>query len=208
MRQMDKLESALTKCLRTRMGKAHMRWSDFSRQSTEIVVFGSRAIGMGRQSSDLDVFVVGDGTKRIKGFGIDLISVRAAELGLQSWLRSELAGHVLQYGVWLKGSGAWRERVFVGPEAVRQKERRLTSLVRSVKHSWERLHPAFQLKYRVSIRRELQRLLLLQAAIPIPPTPVLDLEWRDRGLGQGPFTSISTAMFDEVGEFSLKDLLA
>jgi Nucleotidyltransferase domain len=207
MRQMDKLESNLTSCLQARMEKARLSWADLSRESVEIVIFGSRAVGMGRRASDLDILAVGNSASRIKRFGIDLISIPAGHTASPRWLSSELAGHIARYGVWLKGSGVWREHVFVGREAAAQKERRLVSLVRSVKHSWAKLHPAFQLKYRVTIRRELQRLILLQAAVPIPPTRVLDLEWRSRNSERNPFVNASTPILYEAGEFTLrKDL--
>jgi len=204
MRQTDKLESSLTRCLRSRMEKAHLSWADFPREPVEIVVFGSRAAGMSRRASDLDILAVGNHASRVKRFGIDLISIPATDLASPTWLGSELAGHISRYGLWLKGSGAWREDVFVGHEAAAQKERRLVSLVRSVKHSWAKLHPAFQLKYRVTVRRELQRLALLRAAIPIPPTRVLDLEWRHRKSGRNPFGPASIPIFDEAGEFLLR----
>ena len=137
-----------------------------------------------------------------------MICIRAVDLGSVGWLGSELAGHISRYGVWLKGPGDWRRQTSVGQEAANQKERRLVSLVRSVKHSWTKLHPAFQLKYCVTIRRELQRLLLLRAAVPIPPTPLLDSEWLTRKPGQNPFISISAPIFDDTDEFTLRNVLA
>jgi predicted nucleotidyltransferase len=205
---MDKLESRLDKSLRNRIDKAHMSWSDFSEPAFEIVVFGSRAAGMNRRLSDLDVLVVGAGAKRVKRFGLDLICISVADLTSSSWLNSELAGHISKYGVWLKGGGDWTTKVRIGKAAERQKQRRLVSLVRSVKHSWSKLHPSFQLKYRVSIRRELQRLLLLQNAIPIPPTSMLDTEWNGAKAERQALLRVSDPIFNDPEGFIVKIVLA
>jgi predicted nucleotidyltransferase len=205
---MDKLESSLNRCLKDRIDKAELNWSDLSKQAIEIVVFGSRAVGMNRRASDLDVLVVGKGARRMKRRGLDLICISTVDLALPSWLDSELAGHISKYGVWLKGVGDWRDKARVGKEAAKQKERRLVSLVRSVKHSWSQLHPAFQFKYCLSIRRELQRLLLLRTAIPIPPTPVLDAEWRVGKFGRHALLQVSNSIVDDPEDSLLKTILA
>jgi hypothetical protein len=178
MNRMDRLKSSLTRCLRARAEKAELNWSDFSKHTIEVVIFGSRSIGMNHQDSDLDVLVVGGDARRMKRGGLDLVFISISDLASPTWLGSELAGHVSTYGVWMKGHGDWRRKVTVGPEAWRQKQQRLISLMRSVKHSWTQLHPLFKSKYRMTIRRELQRLLLLRAAVPIPPTPLLDSKWK------------------------------
>src|ERR1700735_2625746 len=175
---MDKLKLRLIKSLRARAETAGINWSDFSEQTIEVVIFGSRPIAMNRHDSDLDVLAVGTAARRIKKCGLDLIIISTSDLGSPTWLGSELAGHVARYGLWMKGQGDWRGKVTSGPDTWKQKERRLISLMRSVRNSWTQLHPLFRLKYRTTIRRELQRLLLLQRSVPIPPTSFLDSEWQ------------------------------
>jgi hypothetical protein len=203
----DKQNSRLNECLKIRAAKARLDWPDLSRHAVEIIAFGSRAVGTNRQASELDILLVGSGARRIKRCGLDLICIPVGDLVSPSWLYSELAGHIARYGVWLKGAGRWREKAFVGPEASKQKERRLVSLACSVSKSWTRLHPAFQLKYRVTIRRELQRLILLQSTVPIPPTPSLDMDWRSGNSGRDALIDVSKSVFSETSEFVLRHVL-
>ena len=204
---MDKIESNLNRCLQHRLLKAKLSWADVSRSASEIIAFGSRAAGVNRKASDLDVLFVGDGVRRMKGFGLDVVCISSVELASPNWLDSELAGHISKYGIWLKGSGQWRNQVFIGSEAESKKERRLVSLVRSVKRSWPRLHPAFQFKYRLTIRRELQRLTLLRAAVPIPPTPVLDADWQAGKSERDVLLQVPHSILNEAEEFIARTVL-
>src|SRR4029077_17192209 len=97
---------------------------------------------------------------------LDLICISRSELTSEAWLKSELAAHISKYGVWISGNGEWRTQASVGQSALDRKERRLASLVGNVSRAWYRLDPTFQRAYRTTIRRELQRLLLLRNAIP------------------------------------------
>jgi predicted nucleotidyltransferase len=203
---MDKLESILNRCLRRRIATSGLNWSDFSKRATEIVVFGSRAVGVNQEASDLDVLVVGNGARRTKRGGLDVIRVSSLDLASPNWLDSELAGHISKYGVWLKGGGQWRSQVSWRGEAENAKERRLVSLVQSVKYSWKQLHPAFQFKYGVTIRRELQRLLLLRNAVPIPPTPVLDAEWHAGRPGREALLHVSNSILNDAEGFVTRTL--
>jgi len=71
--------------------------------------------------------------------------------------------------------------VFGGTHATERKRKRIVSLARTVNRLWDRLHPIFQDQYNVTIRRELQRLELLQTQLPVPPTKMLDDEWSRKG---------------------------
>ena len=148
--------------------------------SAEIVVFGSYAAGLSTSDSDIDVLCVGNGL-RLKSRLLDLSWVSEKKLSEDAWLGSELAGHIAQYGIWLRGDGRWRATVFGGEHAIDRKRKRIVSLSRTVNHFWDRLHPIFQDQYDVTIRRELQRLALLEAQVHVPPTKVLDDEWCRRG---------------------------
>lgn len=169
------MEEFLTTTLFDRVRK-HGRDPILLKQAAEIVVFGSYAAGLHTIDSDLDVLCVGDGP-RLKSRSLDLSWVSEKNVSEDAWLGSELAGHIAKYGIWLRGKGHWRTQVFAGAHAIQRKRKRIMSLSRTVTRLWDRLHPTFQDQYNVTIRRELQRLALLQARVQVPPTKVLDDEW-------------------------------
>lgn len=185
-------EEVISQTLQNRVARARLDWVPLCEMACELVVFGSRAAGVNRRQSDLDVLLVkreagpgdtGPDTQvgrrgRVKRAGLDLVVVSRAETESHEWLGSELANHVATYGVWIIGSGEWRERAHISTAAGDKKERHLLSLARSVDRSWSKLNAVFQLRYRTTIRRELQRLLLLRSGIPIPPTRILDCDWK------------------------------
>lgn len=143
----------------------------------EVVVFGSYAASLNTSESDIDVLCIGSGP-RLKSRNLDLSWVAEDRLDDNEWLGSELAGHIAKFGVWVRGDGSWRYSVFSGTRAVERKRRRIISISRSATHFWTKLHPTFQHQYDISIRRELQRLELLLNHLQVPPTKVLDDEWR------------------------------
>jgi len=49
--------------------------------------------------------------------------------------------------------------------------------MRSLPDSWLKLEECFRVKYSVKLRRETQRLVLLERGVPIPPTGILDNSW-------------------------------
>lgn len=189
---MDSQSELLLRTLQNRLAQAGLDWVQLSHTTYELVVFGSRAAGVNRRQSDLDVLLVGS-KARVKRAGLDLVGMSRAEIESAEWLGSELASHVANYGLWIIGSGKWREGVRISLNAADRKERHLLSLARSVDRSWSELHPAFQLKYRTTVRRELQRLLLLRSAIPIPPTPILDWDWQADKISRDALLSIAAS---------------
>jgi predicted nucleotidyltransferase len=147
-------------------------------ESSEIVVFGSRAVGVHNSDSDLDLLIVTPQKGRVFASGLDCVLIAPEEIDNLFWLGSELASHVAKYGNWIKGVGEWRFNVGISDRAISRKQKRISSLLRNAAQRWPRLHPVFQAKYRITIRRELQRLKLLSNRLPIPPTPLLDSEWQ------------------------------
>ena len=147
-------------------------------EASEVAIFGSRAVGVQRSDSDLDVLIVTNQKRRVFAFGLDCVLITAEDIDSSFWLGSELASHVAKYGNWVKGSGEWRRNVCLSDRAIIRKQKRIFSLLRNSAQRWPRLHPVFQMKYRTTIRRELQRLRLLLNRLPIPPTPLLDSEWQ------------------------------
>ncbi len=149
---------------------------DILQRASSIVVFGSRASGVNSPSSDLDVLCVGIGD-RIKSPSLYLLWINEQTI-LDGWLGSELATHVAEYGIPVKGDFGWASGAFFGPGALVNKRRRILGIIKHVSYGWQRLHPAFRRKYQTTLRRELQRYSLLAQRVPIPPTPVLDLGWK------------------------------
>jgi predicted nucleotidyltransferase len=145
--------------------------------STEVVIFGSRAIGVNRPDSDLDVLLVDANVGRPRVAGIDFVILRSEELASSRWLGSELASHIAQYGKWIKGPGSWRHQAHISDRAAMRKEARIVGLLMCAPKWWSKLHPVFHTKYKLTIRRELQRLDLLRQRIPVPPTRTLDADW-------------------------------
>lgn len=148
------------------------------RSSDEVVVFGSRAAGLSTAESDWDVLVIGVGTTAIHSKQLDLVVVAPATLLTEEWLGSELASHVARYGVWIKGAGAWRSHASVSPNVVASKAARLRRQVGTFGKLFQRSNSARELKHRTLLRRSLQRLHRMQRQDPVPPTRVLDEEWR------------------------------
>jgi hypothetical protein len=160
--------------------RAHGRDPELLKRAAEIIVFGSHAAGIHTADSDIDVLCVGNGP-RLKSRSLDLSWVPQKKTAEDVWLGSELAGHVAKYGIWLRGEGHWRTNVFGGAFAIARKRKRIVSLSRTVSRFWDRLHPIFRDQYNVTIRRELQRLALLNAQVQIPPTRVLDDDCCSKG---------------------------
>jgi hypothetical protein len=167
----------LVSALQRRLALANVDSNSFFSQAQEIVVFGSRAIGVNSDDSDLDVLCFTDRKVRIKTRQLDCICSPRSESETSYWKTSELAFHIARYGVWISGQGTWRNSVHPSKDTIERKQRRVESLIRNAVCRWQQFHPLFRKKYATSVRRELQRLYLLESEVPIPPTPVLDSEW-------------------------------
>lgn len=146
-------------------------------EACEVAIFGSRAAGVCRPDSDTDLLIVTPHKRRIFAVGLDCVLLSPEEIDNSVWLGSELASHIARYGNWIKGVGAWRNKVQISRRAIVRKQKRISSLL-NVVDRWSQLHPVFHIKYRTTIRREVQRLMLLSTYKPIPPTAVLDAEWQ------------------------------
>jgi predicted nucleotidyltransferase len=146
-------------------------------ESTEIVVFGSRSVGLERADSDIDVLCIGNFNFKLKTAQLDLNAIRAREVGETHWLNSELASHIAHYGTWIRGVPEWIDRVEIGQSVVQAKRRRLAAFMRALPDRWRGLEEGFRQKYATKLRRETQRLLLLERGTPIPPTRMLDTYW-------------------------------
>jgi len=143
----------------------------------EIIVFGSMALGLERPDSDIDVLCVGECDYKLKTTSLDLIGVSTKTNANGVWLHSELASHIARYGVWVKGSPQWTTDASIDHYVVAEKRRRVMAFMKGLPHLWSRFEDCFRIKYSIKMRRETQRLILLQRGVPIPPTRILDDAW-------------------------------
>ena len=158
--------------------------SELFHRASSVVVFGSVSVGLDRPRSDLDVLVIGTERSRLKTSAIDLIAVPDRAVSNPVWLQSELASHVAKYGTWIKGTPDWKSLARVSELAVVAKRRRIEAFVDLLPSGWSRLDEVFRRKYAKKIRRETQRLLLLQSRVAIPPTRLLDDAWGSFLIGE------------------------
>src|SRR4051812_36427132 len=110
-------EHKLTQMLYRRLRSAGIDPARFFAEPDEIVVFGSRAVGVESPNSDLDVLAVG-GVDRFRTCGLHVIPVGVERSKTPEWRDSELATHVAAYGVWISGSDGWRNDARIGALAV------------------------------------------------------------------------------------------
>lgn len=175
-------DEALIDMINRLAARAALNWAVLVKQCTEIVVFGSHAAGFQTPSSDLDLLLV---TKEETSLGllhhgcVDLLVRTEEQVHAAEWLRSELVGHIAAYGRWLHGTDAWgqeaRARLGNDSSAADAKRCRIGRLTRSLRIHWDRLTPEFRLRNLITLRREEQRLRLLEAGDAVPPTRLLDL---------------------------------
>jgi hypothetical protein len=180
--------------LRDLLSNSGMTYEELVDASTEVVIFGSRAVDMHRPDSDLDVLLVGENTGRLRVAGVDFVTLSSEELASSLWLGSELASHIAEYGKWIKGCGSWRYKVCASDRAAMRKQARIVGLLMRAPKWWSKLHPVFHTKYKLTIRRELQRLDLLRRKIPVPPTYTLDSDWDQHRSGSDSLLEVAATL--------------
>jgi hypothetical protein len=167
----------LIKLLIQRLGTASPYAQRCLYEASEIVIFGSMSAGLDRPDSDIDVLCIGGRAYKLKTEMLDLIVVPTEATKNPAWLGGELASHVGEYGIWIKGCPEWKTHVHIGSGAIERKRRRISSFLRTLPSSWQGLQECFRLKYSVKLTREAQRLILLEQGVPVPPTRILDSSW-------------------------------
>ena len=167
-------------------GRAGLEWSALINHCSEVVVFGSHAAGFQTPLSDLDLLVVGQPVMVLTlphMSRIDLVFRTEEQVHSADWLKSELAGHIAVYGRWLYGADDWRAKALEGlgenSAAAEAKRRRIGRLTHSLHTHWDRLTPDFRIRNLITLRREEQRLRLLESGVAVPPTRLLDI-WAER----------------------------
>jgi predicted nucleotidyltransferase len=187
-------EKDIAGLVRERICALHLNYDELLSEASEVVIFGSRAVGVHSPASDLDLLIVTPHNNRIRSSGLDFVLLLPEEVKSPFWLGSELASHVARYGRWIKGIGEWRDSVHTSDRAIARKQKRVAAVAKNATWRWARLHPAFHLKYAVTVRRELQRLELLLDREAIPPTPTLDLVWRSEGSSPGRLIELASGI--------------
>jgi len=174
---MSKSDQALARILTDRIRIAGPHVQQCVNQASEVIVFGSMAVGLDRPDSDIDVLCIGGSDYKLKMPLLDLIVVPEESVRDPIWLQSELASHVGKYGKWIRGSPRWKDYARVTSKVAEEKRRRISAFMRSLPGSWPRLRECFRAKYATKLRRETQRLILLEHGFPVPATRVLDCSW-------------------------------
>ena len=168
------------------------RWDDVVATATEIVLFGSRAVGWATEQSDWDLLCVGEG-QRIYTKQLDLIWISDAQVKSLPWLGSELAGHIAAFGVWLAGTDSWSHLVAVSDAAIRRKRTDIERRLSSLSAVWHGFGHAYRERHLGLIRRQVQRLEALTIGVAIPPNPMLDESWLESNRGREGYRLMSMA---------------
>jgi predicted nucleotidyltransferase len=148
------------------------KFAIYESDCVEAVVFGSYATGHENVNSDIDILFVSP-EKSYKAGGLDFICISEAKLTLKSWLGGELANHIAAYGIWLKGKGEWKTKVFTSQTSIDRKKLKILS---RLSHLWIRkIQTDFDLMSSLfeDVVLDCYRLTLLCQRIPIPPTKVV-----------------------------------
>jgi len=172
------------------LAKAQIGLDEILENSTEVILFGSRAVGRGNAKSDWDILLV-DARKGFEAMGIDFVTTSSENpVNWRNWLASELAHHVVAYGVWIKGDGHWTSELVTSPDVVTKKRSKLKVRLKSLIQAWNELSDLKRSKWQTLIRRDIQRLEKLKKHIAVPPTPILDEEFSARCGYRGDFAAI------------------
>lgn len=160
-----------------------MSYEDLQVSASDIVVFGSRAVGRHRSDSDLDLLIVADRSGHKRVGNLDLIYLPQARVSSSIWRRTEIARHIAAYGVSLMHDQVCIDPISDDYAAIR-KQVRIQRLIRRLLPCWHVLNEGLKLKYLTRVRRELQRYRLLKRGLAVPPTAALDsildsLNWPD-----------------------------
>lgn len=165
-----------TQFLNERLRVIGTSWDDLQFRSSEIILFGSAACGLASKSSDVDILCVGSGETRITD-SVDLLWVTAEMIRESPWIGSEIAGHIAEYGKWLKGTGQWVRNVSLSEDALNRKRNQVACHIRATMRYWDVFKGVRRQRQLQLIRRQLQRLIKLATETPVPPSPLLDEEW-------------------------------
>jgi hypothetical protein len=169
-------ESKLRERVVKALAKENLAWTDLVSQCEQIVLFGSVAAGLEVDRSDVDLLCVGIGARK-KSKSLDLIWYSPAFVITPQWRASELGSHIMKYGIWLHGKKPDFPCLPPSPSAIAFKRRLISSRARALARTWDDLSRHYREKHITKIRRDLQRLSIMESGDPVPVTPILDRKW-------------------------------
>ena len=184
--------AALLDDVRQAMAAEGLSLYDLTKSASNVVLFGSRAVGVNRPNSDFDLLIVSDRSGHKKHGRLDLIFVTQAKLNSPLWRRTEIARHIGAFGVSLMQVNL-RVEPIIDDYAAMRKQARLHKLTKSLLLHWGVLNGELKRKYLTRVRREIQRYLYLKAGAAAPPTAILDLVLKSPGWADDLFASIGDA---------------
>lgn len=190
--------------IKNRFPQFEDNYNFIEKSSNEIILFGSYACGCEHVGSDVDILFVGNNRRSFSKY-FDFIWVKPERLQSKTWLSSEIAIHIAKYGIWLKGDGEWRDKVFFSDAAITRKKQRI----------FERLIHIYLQKENLSLNKKKLfvqkviinsiRLVNLYNKIPNPPTSISINEYINKinSFSKEIFTQnllgkVGSAFFDEI----------
>ena len=169
--------ASLVSDLRLVFVRSGTSWDDVVENALQVILFGSRAVGPHGPDSDWDLLCVGHG-ERIRRGELDLLWLTRSETRSKEWLGSELASHIAAFGKWIVGADDWSDMATISDEAIAKKRRHIEHRLAALARVWLHLSTAHKRRHTRLIRRQLQRLQLLERRQAVIPNPMLDREWR------------------------------
>ena len=147
-------------------------FDEYYRNAQEVIVFGSYAGGCYHAESDIDILFILD-RPSVKRKSIDFVTISPEDLKRRSWLGSELANHVAFYGLWLKGSGAWRNEVFISKTSIKNKKKKIfNSLINIYTEKYSLTHQDLN-QLILPVLLDSMRLIFLLENLPVPYTALV-----------------------------------
>jgi hypothetical protein len=138
----------------------------------EVVVFGSCAAGLAEDDSDLDILCIGSGMS-VHSPEFDLVWLPREKTHSAEWLQSELANHVGEFGVWMKGESGWRGSQCITSHTLMRKMRMIARRLKGVMKA-KSFFSSSELEREITIvQRDMIRLELMRRGLPVPPRQML-----------------------------------
>tara|TARA_R110002072_G_scaffold534_2_gene3622 strand:+ start:152740 stop:153417 length:678 start_codon:yes stop_codon:yes gene_type:complete len=163
------------------LNKVNFPYSSFSNlynQSEEVVLFGSCATNSQNIQSDIDILFVCE-EESIRAPGVDFICTSRNKINSKEWLGSEIANHIAKYGIWLKGKGSWREKVFISSLSIENKQKIIVKRVSHILAKKEKLNSDQLNRLSVDVFLNLGRLWFLINGKAVPVTKSVSKEMVD-----------------------------
>jgi predicted nucleotidyltransferase len=141
-------------------------------KSEQVVIFGSYASGVQRSQSDIDILFVTD-EKGYKSKYLDFVCIEPKRIKLRTWLGTELANHVAQYGLWVKGDDSWRKDAVISKEALDRKKLMILHRLSHLYVKGNRISESLMLTLFQDVVLDSFRLIQMSEGFPVPANKIL-----------------------------------